>query len=96
MSKYALENYIGRLEHLKKDGFPDSDETPMTIEEIGNMQIGTPCYVVSSAGLNLRMYYGKNNNGDLVWFVGETGNYSYKLKNAGKTFNVFKPRMEVI
>lgn len=94
MSKYLVENYIGRLELLKKDGFPDCDETPMTSEEIDKLRIGEPCYIVSGAGLNLRMYYGKNNQGDLIWFVGETGNYSYKINNIGKTFNVFRPKME--
>lgn len=90
MNKLLLNAHKERIEYLKEMGFPECNKVPMTKSEIENLKIGMSCYVISQAGLHLRMYFGASIDNSLIYFTGDTGNYSYKLKNIGKTFNVFR------
>jgi hypothetical protein len=90
VNKYTLENerYLQRLNELKSYGYPDCSLIPMNKTEIKNLKIGTTCYVISQAGLHLRMYLGKNGDTKII-FAGSTGSFSYKIDNICKTYNVF-------
>lgn len=84
-----------RLKYLQNDfGYPTCDMTPMTQDDIKNLKIGTACYVISGAGLRIAMFSypekGRNGEDDKVAFYTSNGTDKYKVKNAGKTYNVFR------
>jgi hypothetical protein len=98
MSKINFDEYcIERLNHLKGIGYPDCTKIPMELEEIKELRIGTPCYVVSQSYPVPRLmmflgYYEKCGYGGSEGFIfcGNKGEYTYKPYNAGKTYNVFR------
>ena len=94
MNKYTLENevYLQRLNELKSYGYPDCITSAVGKTEINNLKVGMSCYIISNAGLHLRMYLGKveRENGDAkIIFAGHTGACAYKINNIGRTYNVF-------
>ena len=98
MNKYTLENevYLQRLNELKSYGCPDCITSAVSKIEINNLKIGMACYIISNAGLHLRMYLGKNeheNEGTKIIFAGSTGSCAYKISNIGKTYNVFLAKL---
>ena len=98
MSKITFENewVKNRLEYLQQNcRYPRCEMEPLNREQLINLQPGTPCYTISGSGLNLCMfaycYKGINVCSDAsITFWNHLGQITYKLKNTGKTFNVFK------
>ena len=94
MSKIVFDEHgLKRLEMLKRDfNYPDCNTTPLTEEEIKNLKPGTSCYIISNAGIRLGMASGSYKHKDEyeVTFFTHVGINTYKAKNAGKTYNVFK------
>lgn len=98
MIKHTFENemYLRRLNELKSYGYPDCNIVAVSETEIKNLKIGTACYIVSQAGLHLRMYLGGfacNGEDTKIIFAGSTGKFAYKLNNIGKTYNVFLAKL---
>ena len=97
MSNFTLQDKynMDRLSYLQRDfGYPECSTTPMTEEEIKKLKIGTTCYVLSNAGLRLAMFSypdnGRYGEDDKVAFYTCNGTDKYKVKNVGKTYNVFR------
>lgn len=98
MSKITFENEWAknRLEYLQRNcRCPKCEMEPLSKEQLINLQPGTPCYTISGSGLNLCMFaYFDNGHKDdcdnLIAVYNYLGTTTYKVKNAGKTYNVFK------
>lgn len=97
MSKITFENEfnIERLKDLSNAGFPKCDINPMTQDEIKALKIGDSCYVISRNNeVRLMMFLGFLEGckafDDEFRFCCYKGEYDYKVKNAGKTYNVFR------
>ena len=96
MNKICLEHKFNtqELERLKAIGYPDCINNPLTIDEIKNLKIGTVCYVATaSSTFKLMMFTGYLSNVNEFSFCCYSGNYFYKERNAGKTYNVFLANM---
>ena len=97
MSKIVFDNNdVRRLEYLKSVGYPDCTKIPMEVEEIKDLRIGTACYVISTGYPSPRLmmflgYFEKDIKGEAGFiFCGDKGEYKYKARNVGKTYNVFR------
>ena len=97
MSKINFDEHnMKMLEKLKEAGFPDSSKVPMEMEEIKDLRIGTACYVISKSGVEPRLMMflgflrGNDKYEDEFRFCCYKGEYFYKVKNVGKTYNVFR------
>lgn len=97
MSKINFDDYcVKRLDLLKKEGYPDSPKIPMEAEEIQALRIGTACYVISTGYPVPRLmmflgYFEKGIKGEAGFiFCGNKGEYKYKARNVGNTYNVFR------
>lgn len=93
MCKFTFNNKynVERLKELQRDfDYPECSEVPMTQEEIKNLKPGTSCYVISSAGLKLCVFSGHLKYRGEIGMYTYTGSHWYKVKNAGKTYNVYK------
>jgi hypothetical protein len=98
MSKISLENEYNtqELNHLKKQGYPECNGTPLTADEIKNLKIGTVCYVATlQSTFKMMMFTGNLPNVNEFAFCGYQGVYYYKERNAGKTYNVFLANVNV-
>ena len=92
MSKISLENEFNanELNRLKALGYPECSATPLTLDEIKNLKIGTACYVTTlQSTFKLMMFTGYLTNVNEFSFCCYQGTYWYKERNAGKTYNVF-------
>jgi hypothetical protein len=82
------------LNYLKeKSNYPHCNGTPLTQDKIMELKPGSVCYIISNAGLRLAMfsYHDKGKDGDnKVAFCVGSGVDKYKIKNAGKTYNLYK------
>ena len=89
-------NDIQRLKYLKEKGYPDCTKIPMEVEEVKALRIGTACYILSTGYPSPRLmmflgYFEKGIKGeDGFIFCGDKGEYSYKARNVGNTYNVFR------
>lgn len=98
MNKISIEHEfnVKELERLKALGYPECNSTPLTMEEIRNLKIGTACYVATlQSTFKLMMFTGYLSNVNEFTFYSYQGVYYYKERNAGKTYNVFLANMEV-
>lgn len=98
MNKISIEHEfnVKELERLKALGYPECNSTPLTMEEIRNLKIGTACYVATlQSTFKLMMFTGYLSNVNEFTFCSYHGVYYYKERNAGKTYNVFLANMEV-
>ena len=98
MSKISLENKfnVKELDRLKAIGYPECNSTPLTIDEIKNLKIGTTCYVATlQSTFKLAMFSGYLPHVNEFCFYCSHGAYYYKERNVGKTYNVFLANMEV-
>ena len=98
MSKISLENSFNAsaLKRLIELGYPDCHGTPLTIDEIKKLKIGTACYVATlQSTFKLAMFAGYSSYAKEFCFYCSKGAYWYKERNAGKTYNVFLANMEV-
>ena len=100
MSKITFENEsnIRKIRELNKSGFPDCEIYPMTQDEIKALKIGDTCYVINrNNGVRLMMFLGHLDGckafDSEFRFCCYNGEYDYKVKNAGKTYNVFRARV---
>lgn len=96
MNKISIEHEfnIRELERLKAIGYPDCSKNPLTADEIKNLKIGTVCYVATlQSTFKLMMFTGHLPNVNEFSFCCYQGNYFYKERNAGKTYNVFLANM---
>ena len=92
MSKISLENEfnIKELERLKEMSYPECNATPLTVDEIKNLKIGTACYIATlQSTFKLAMFSGYLSYVNEFCFYCSKGAYWYKDRNAGKTYNVF-------
>lgn len=101
MSKITFENEanIKQIRELNRAGFPDCDINPMTQAEIKDLKVGESCYVISRSNEpRLMMFLGFLEGckafDDEFRFCCYKGEYDYKVKNAGKTYNVFRAYVE--
>lgn len=93
MSKIVFDNNdVRRLEYLKSIGYPDCTKIPMGADEIKDLRIGTACYLISTgySAPRLMMFLGCVDKEDGFIFCGINGEYKYKARNVGKTYNVFR------
>ena len=90
------ENCVERINYLKSQGYPDCTKIPMEVEEIKALRIGTACYVISTGYPAPRLmmflgYYEKGIKGEAGFiFCGDKGEYKYKARNVGNTYNIFR------
>ena len=99
MSKITFENEssIRQRSELNKVGFPDYEVHPMTQAEVKSLRIGDSCYVISRSNeLRLMMFLGfldgcKTFDAEFR-FCCYKGEYDYKVKKIGKTYNVFRAK----
>jgi hypothetical protein len=90
------DNDIQRIEYLKSVGYPDCTKIPLEVEEIKALRIGTACYVISTGYPSPRLmmflgYFEKGIKGEAGFiFCGDKGEYKYKARNVGNTYNVFR------
>lgn len=95
MSKISIYNWTDRLMYLQSEAhYPECNMMSLTHDDIFGLKIGTPCYVVSGAGLNLAIFVGvfknvKTNEPELEFYT-YLGVTKYKAMNLGKTYNVYK------
>ena len=97
MSKISLENEfnVRELERLKEFGYPECYGTPLTMDEIKNLKIGTACYVATlQSTFKLAMFSGYLPHVNEFCFYCSKGAYWYKERNVGKTYNVFLAHMK--
>ena len=97
MNKISIEHEfnVKELERLKALGYPECNSTPLTMEEIRNLKIGTACYVATlQSTFKLMMFTGCLPNREEFSFCCYQGTYWYKERNAGKTYNVFLANMK--
>ncbi len=98
MSKITFENEWAknRLEYLQLHcNYPKCEMEPMDMNQLRNLKPGTALYIISGSGLNLCMfaYFDKGYSDscdDLIAVYNHLGTITYKVKNVGKTYNVFK------
>ena len=97
MSKITFENEfnIKQLRELNDAGFPCCCKNPMTQDEVKALKIGESCYVISRSNEpRLMMFLGFLEGckafDDEFRFCCYKGEYDYKAKNVGKTYNVYK------
>ena len=89
---------LKNLEHFLTEKYPVPSAKPLDVNGLKNLSIGTPCYVISRNGVGFRMFagmYGKTNPRTqkvevIIEFFARTGSVKSKLKNLGKTFNVYR------
>jgi hypothetical protein len=90
------DNDIQRIEYLKSVGYPDCTKIPLEVEEIKALRIGTACYVISTGYPSPRLmmflgYFEKGIKREAGFiFCGDKGEYKYKARNVGNTYNVFR------
>lgn len=101
MSRLLFDEWhMKKLEQLKEVNFPDCNKTPMTTEEVMKLKVGESCYIISKGAVEprLMMYLGhltwQTKYDDEFRFCCYSGEYCYKVKNVGKTYNVFKSILE--
>ena len=97
MSRISLDNEfnIRELSHLRKCGYPECDNTPLTVDNIKSLKIGSACYIATlQSTFKLVMFTGYFEKVDEFRFCCDQGAYWYKAKNAGKTYNVFKANVK--
>lgn len=100
MSKITFENEsnIRKIRELNNSGFPDCEIYPMTQDEIKDLKIGDACYIINrNNGVRLMMFLGYLDGckafDSEFRFCCYNGEYDYKTKNVGKTYNVFRARV---
>lgn len=101
MSRLLFDEWhMKKLEQLKEAKFPDCNKTPMTTEEVMKLKVGESCYIISKGAVEprLMMYLGyltgQKKYDDEFRFCCYSGEFYYKVKNVGKTYNVFKSILE--
>lgn len=97
MSRFGFHNRwaADRLAYMQSEfNYPGCNKIPLTQDEIIALKPGTPCYIISAIGVNLCMFADHckdfNTKEDVLEFYAYSGRLKYKVKNADKTYNVFK------
>ena len=88
-------------EWVRDDNHVPFDPTPLSVEQIKTMKIGTPCYLISRAGIRIGMYSGGTERSSDEWdkpgcgdatiiLSGGSMDCRCKVKNANKTYVLLK------